>query len=1100
MNSKNYDLWIDASNGRLYDGWNSNNDAGNIIFRQGDKVGLNLHLVRKSNTGADFHEEVLFPDNCIVRVAVGKVDTAPTDGSWRVTFDGDTATIPYDATNTEINTLFNAIPSIVTAGGVLVTKLSDTIFKVDFLNVGVRSAMTIDATGLVPSCTSRRIPLKVGSSSVRESFTIKVYQTPVAFQSVFTDAPAPVLSVTPLTPNRATRISLFPHPRAGSIGITSTANILPYQDLDLANNSVSWSIADHWARLETVRINVSSEGVADFFHPDNTETDFYFRGRNKFQSNVTRVSDAVWDLTLSENTYYPDRVSSGDQRLTNTVPVGYTFPVFVSAAGVLKFNSKVGVLSFDTAEVEYLLDGRASATATIEVEIEDADGNRWTVLQTSCTVTNDLIDQTAFNPISYENSSIPDAPSDGYQYARKDGSWQIVTAPDIAAMWGNIGGDINNQTDLASELSFLASTKYDASNPAGYIDASSLVGYATEAWVGSQGFLGPNGGNVLLGQSITFGVPGQGYATIAVGGVAFQDTTGQQNFVDLANGLYLGVAGCGIRFPDGTTQTSAAITQSLAGYATEAWVTNNGYQTVYNADLKYQTILGMGAYATNNYVSSTFAPIASPILTGTPQAPTPTVGDATEKIATTAFVATALAGLSVGTSATTQVVASVRNETGATITKGQAVYINGAGGNKATVALARANAEATSSSTYGIVQNDISNNSNGTVVIAGIIENINTSAFVAGTTLYLSPSVAGGLTSVKPSAPNHMVTIGVVAYQHANQGIIQLRLVNGFEIDELHDVAISGPANNNLLAFESSTNLWKNKTANALGIAELSGATFTGKVNCTPAVGGVAGINIGIGGASAASLSPGDLWISTGGTNLNFRDGTGAWRVIATQGQANTFSATNTFSAPQIIATPTTASTPALRITNLGTTSTAHSLVVEDATNPDITSLVVNNAGNVGIGVNPASWTPSEKLDIAGYATSTTAPNTDNSTKLATTQYVRNIVQGNVSQVWSYNNTTVSSTQQPNNIVRLSGNTGQATLATITIPSDSNSSIPIGTQYVYLQSEPDQFEFIPEPGVGLYSFGGLTKTGGTHSVCTLIKAGANEWWLAGNLA
>lgn len=220
------------------------------------------------------------------------------------------------------------------------------------------------------------------------------------------------------------------------------------------------------------------------------------------------------------------------------------------------------------------------------------------------------------------------------------------------------------------------------------------------------------------------------------------------------------------------------------------------------------------------------APLASPALTGTPTAPTASSTDNSTQIATTAFVTSAVAGATV--SSATAVLATVRNETGSTITKGSVVYINGAGGNKATVALAQANSEATSSHTYGLVQSDIANSNNGTIVISGIISGLNTDGFTAGTMLYLSPTTAGGMTSTKPSAPNHMVSIGVVAYQHANQGTIQLAIRNGFEVEELHNAAISSVANNDLFVYETATSLWKNKSASTVGLAPLASPTFTG--------------------------------------------------------------------------------------------------------------------------------------------------------------------------------------------------------------------------------------------------------------------------------
>ena len=141
--------------------------------------------------------------------------------------------------------------------------------------------------------------------------------------------------------------------------------------------------------------------------------------------------------------------------------------------------------------------------------------------------------------------------------------------------------------------------------------------------------------------------------------------------------------------------------------------------------------------------------------------------------------------------------------------------------------------------------------------------------------------------------------------------------------------------------------------------AQLSGATFGGKVNFTP-VSGAAGLNVGIGGTSTDATSPGDLWISTNGTNLNFRDGQGAWRILV-----NT-SNTNVFSAAQII--DTTSTTPALRVTQKGT---GNVLLVEDAINPDATALVVEQNGNVGIGV-ATGYTATSKLEVVGNTKSTT--------------------------------------------------------------------------------------------------------------------------------
>jgi hypothetical protein len=170
-----------------------------------------------------------------------------------------------------------------------------------------------------------------------------------------------------------------------------------------------------------------------------------------------------------------------------------------------------------------------------------------------------------------------------------------------------------------------------------------------------------------------------------------------------------------------------------------------------------------------------------------------------------------------------KLIVPVRNNSGATITKGSVVYINGAVGNKATIALALATTDATSAQTLGLVQDDIVNNAEGYVVSVGECFNLNTSAFTEGTQLYLSPTTAGAYTSTKQSAPNHLVYIGVVVRSHVSLGVIYVKVQNGYELDEIHDVSITTPVNNQGLFWEASTSLWKNKSiATILGFTPIS--------------------------------------------------------------------------------------------------------------------------------------------------------------------------------------------------------------------------------------------------------------------------------------
>jgi hypothetical protein len=159
----------------------------------------------------------------------------------------------------------------------------------------------------------------------------------------------------------------------------------------------------------------------------------------------------------------------------------------------------------------------------------------------------------------------------------------------------------------------------------------------------------------------------------------------------------------------------------------------------------------------------------------------------------------------------------VYNESGATLTKGTVVYINGGHGNLPTVTKALAVGDATSAQTFAIVQSDITNMNNGYVVVAGGINNLDTQAYTAGTALYLSPTVAGGYTSTKPYAPYHLVYIGVIIRSHPTQGVIEVKIQNGYELDELHNVSAQSPDDGMIISYVASTSLWTKTNTIDLG-------------------------------------------------------------------------------------------------------------------------------------------------------------------------------------------------------------------------------------------------------------------------------------------
>lgn len=226
-----------------------------------------------------------------------------------------------------------------------------------------------------------------------------------------------------------------------------------------------------------------------------------------------------------------------------------------------------------------------------------------------------------------------------------------------------------------------------------------------------------------------------------------------------------------------------------------------------------------------------------------------------------------------------QMFALVHNGEAVTINKGEAVYLFGASGNKASVKLAYNTSDATSAKTFGLAAEDIAANQNGLIITQGVLDGIDTSAYNPGDTLYLG-ATAGSWTATKPYAPNHLVYIGIVERANAGNGEIYVRVQNGYELDEIHDVQITTtPADGQVLTYEASTSLWKPKTPTT------GSGTVTSIATTSPITGGTITTSgtIGINNAAADGSTKGAAAFTASDFNDN---GSGVISIDYTNGQA----------------------------------------------------------------------------------------------------------------------------------------------------------------------------------------------------------------------
>ena len=183
----------------------------------------------------------------------------------------------------------------------------------------------------------------------------------------------------------------------------------------------------------------------------------------------------------------------------------------------------------------------------------------------------------------------------------------------------------------------------------------------------------------------------------------------------------------------------------------------------------------------------------------------------------------------------------------------QVVKVAGATGGRLSVNLAQANVDLNSADTLGVVIETIATNQEGFIMAVGQLTGINTTGNLQGETwtdgdvIYLSPTIPGGMTKVKPNGSiGHIVVLGYVEYAHVNQGKLYIKIMNGWELEELHDVYIPSYVSNGVLYRDTSTNLWRTNTipsvlgytpANDSNVVHITGTeTISGKKTFSPSI------------------------------------------------------------------------------------------------------------------------------------------------------------------------------------------------------------------------------------------------------------------------
>jgi hypothetical protein len=164
----------------------------------------------------------------------------------------------------------------------------------------------------------------------------------------------------------------------------------------------------------------------------------------------------------------------------------------------------------------------------------------------------------------------------------------------------------------------------------------------------------------------------------------------------------------------------------------------------------------------------------------------------------------------------------VRNSTGSTIEKGTALYASGVEpSGRISVSPYVADGSVREFRFMGLATESISNGVNGFVQHFGYVRDLDTRGtsvtaisvgdenWSAGDILYVHPTVPGKLTNVKPQ---HEIVVAIIIIRHQTTGILFVRPSSSGHLEDIHDISISSPQDNDILLYNNSSSVWQNES------------------------------------------------------------------------------------------------------------------------------------------------------------------------------------------------------------------------------------------------------------------------------------------------
>jgi len=255
-----------------------------------------------------------------------------------------------------------------------------------------------------------------------------------------------------------------------------------------------------------------------------------------------------------------------------------------------------------------------------------------------------------------------------------------------------------------------------------------------------------------------------------------------------------------------------------------------------------------------------------------------------------------------------------------------------------------------------------------------------TATWSDGDAVYLG-ATAGSITQTKPSAPNHLVYGGVVTTaSNGSSGRMYVKIQNGYELQEVHNVALTNPPNNNDgLFYETSTSLWKNKS-----IATVLGYTPQAQLNGTGFV-KASGTTISYDNTTYANLSQAQYTMLANNTNATANMTAQTFNAQGSQTYSGTITWTGTTQ-------PSGATNHTINWTQVGNLVTLRISLVYAAAGSALTAVQMalpTGAGAPPTPLVPAGYSAASALDVLYYGSGQISTTTNTAPAILFRAYLR---------------------------------------------------------------------------------------------------------------